>query len=274
MINTIKTNVPIFTQSKDSIWLDAHLAPQMLAAHLDTEFDGATRNAAYIKQSMQWLTEKCPVQDFPQLLDLGCGPGIYTEQFFSAGYQVKGIDFSELSIAYAEESAKEKNYDIDYQCGDYLNVDLGHEQYDVIVLIYCDLGVFSPKKRKEVFQKAHRALKKGGRFIFDVFTPKKYADFEAAHTWQLDEDNFWTKEACLHLSAQKKYPETTTYLAQHYLLYPESVKEFFIWETVFNKEELLTELKDSDFSDNEVYGDIRGASYTADSETLCFIAEK
>ncbi|MGG5370231.1 class I SAM-dependent methyltransferase [Enterococcus sp. AZ196] len=274
MINKIKRNVPIFSQSQDSIWLDDHLAPQMLAAHLDTEFDGATRNAEYIKRSMEWLTKKCPAQDFPQLLDLGCGPGIYAEKFFEAGYHVKGIDFSELSIAYAQESADGKKYDIDYQCGNYLAEDLGSEQYDVIVLIYCDLGVFSPEDRKRLFKKVNRALKKGGRFIFDVFTPEKYKSFEAAKTWQLEENNFWTKEACLHLSAQKRYPGTNTYLDQHYLLYPEAVKEFFIWETVFAADELLAELSACGFAGSEAFGDLRGTSYTAESETLCLVVEK
>lgn len=274
MMELIKKDVAIFSKSKDSIWLDAHLAPQMLAAHLDTEFDGATRNAEYISQSMEWLTQKNPAQTYPKLLDLGCGPGIYAEKFYEAGYQVKGIDFSELSIAHAQKSAQEKGFIIDYQCGDYLQEDLGKEQYDIIVLIYCDLGVFSSADRKRVLKKVYGALKKGGRFIFDIFTPKKYADFEETNTWQLEENNFWTKEACLHLSAQKNYPGTNTYLDQHYLLYPNMIKEFFIWETVFNKEEILAELQAANFANSEVFGDIRGKVYTPESETLCFVVEK
>lgn len=274
MIREIKMEVPMFSQSQDSIWLDDHIAPKMLAAHLDSEFDGATRNSEYISQSMKWLTQKCPVQEFPKLLDLGCGPGIYAEKFCEAGYQVKGIDFSELSIAYAKNSAKEKDYAIDYQCGDYLTADLGKEQYDVIVLIYCDLGVFSPTDRQRIFQKVYRALKPGGRFIFDVFTPQKYAAFEEANTWQVEEDNFWTKEKCIHLSAQKTYPGTTTYLDQHYLLYPDYFKEFFIWETVFAEEELLAELNKIGFASNEVCGDLRGRPSMVESETLCFVVEK
>lgn len=274
MMESIKKDVAIFSQSKDSIWLDAHLAPQMLAAHLDTEFDGATRNAEYIKQSMEWLKQKNPAQAYPKLLDLGCGPGIYAEKFYEAGYQVKGIDFSELSIAHAQKSAKEKEFIIDYQCGDYLQEDLGNGQYDIIVLIYCDLGVFSTVDRNRVFEKVYGALKKGGRFIFDVFTPEKYANFEAGNTWQLEEDNFWTKEVCLHLSAQKNFPGTNTYLDQHYLLYPDKIKEFFIWETVFNKEEVLAELQAAGFTNSEVFGDIRGTAYTPESETLCFVVEK
>lgn len=273
MMEFIKKDVAIFSQGKDSIWLDAHLAPQMLAAHLDTEFDGATRNADYLDQSMKWLTQKCPAQDFPRLLDLGCGPGIYAERFYQAGYRVKGIDFSSLSIDYAKRSAKENGYLIDYQCGDYLNTDLGNE-YDLIVLIYCDLGVFSPKDRQYVFEKAYAALKKGGRFIFDVFSPKKYADFEATSDWELEENNFWTKDLCLHLSAQKNYSGTRTYLDQHYLLYPDLIKEFFIWETVFNREEVLAELQAVGFTKNEVFDDIRGRAFTEDSETICFVVEK
>lgn len=274
MMELIKNDVAIFSQSKDSIWLDAHLAPQMLAAHLDTEFDGATRNTEYVSQSMEWLTKKCPAQTYPRLLDLGCGPGIYAEKFYEAGYQVKGIDFSQLSIDYAKKSAKKKGSIIDYECGDYLQEDLGKEQFDIIVLIYCDLGVFSTTDRNRVFEKAYDALKKGGRFIFDVFTPKKYAKFEAGNTWELEEENFWTKEACLHLSAQKNYLGTNTYLDQHYLLYPDKIKEFFIWETVFNREELLKELKMIGFVKGEVFGDIRGRVVAEDAETLCFVIEK
>lgn len=274
MLKFIKKDVPIFSQSKDSIWLDAHLAPQMLAAHLDTEFDGATRNVEYLDQSMRWLTETFPAEDFPKLLDLGCGPGIYAERFYQAGYQVKGIDFSELSIAYAQQSAKEKDYVIDYQCGDYLKEDLGNEVYDMIVFIYCDLGVFSPEERTRIFQKVYAALKKGGKFIFDVFTPKKYMEFEATSKWQVEKNNFWTKETCLHLSAQRNYSGTTTYLDQHYLLYPDRIKEFFIWETVYTKEELLVELESVGFTNCEVFGDIRGRGATEDSETLCFVVEK
>ncbi|MBC9705147.1 MAG: class I SAM-dependent methyltransferase [Enterococcus sp.] len=274
MMEWIKQDVPIFSHSKDSIWLDAHLAPQMLAAHLDTEFDGATRNAEYINQSMAWLTQKCPAQEFPKLLDLGCGPGIYAEKFYEAGYQVKGIDFSKLSIAHATKSAEEKRYVIDYQCGDYLKEELGSEVYDIIVLIYCDLGVFSSEDRKRVFQKVHAALKKGGRFIFDVFTPKKYIDFEAARTWQLEENNFWTQETCVHLTAQKNYFGTNTYLEQHYLLYPDKIKEFFIWETVFEQEQLFMELSTIGFGSSEVFDDIRGMQATEESETICFVVEK
>lgn len=274
MINKLKRNIPIFSTSKDSIWLDEHLAPQMLAAHLDTASDGATRREEYINQSMCWLTEKCPVQEFPKLLDLGCGPGIYGESFYEAGYQVSGIDFSELSIAHAKKSAEAKNFAINYQCGDYLKEDLGQDRYDLIVLIYCDLGVFSPKDRKRVFQKVYTALKKGGRFVFDAFTTSKYETFEDKHTWQLEEENFWTSEPCLHLSAQKKYPGTATYLDQHYLLYSDSFKEFFIWETVFTEAELSGELETAGFTTMEVYGDIRGSQPSSGSETLCFVVEK
>ena len=53
------------------------------------------------------------------LLDLGCGPGIYAELFYQYGYQVTGIDLSKRSISYAQASAKQKGFDIIYLRSDY-----------------------------------------------------------------------------------------------------------------------------------------------------------
>lgn len=87
-------------------------------------------------------------------------------------------------------------------------------------------------------------------------------------------NNFWTQETCVHLTAQKNYSGTNTYLDQHYLLYPDKIKEFFIWETVFEQEQLLMELSTIGFESSEVFGDIRGMKATEDSETICFVVEK
>ena len=61
---------------------------------------------------------------------------------------------------------------------------------------------------------------------------------------------------------------------QHYLLYPDKIKEFFIWETVFEQEQLLMELSTIGFESSEVFGDSRGMKATEDSETICFVVEK
>ena len=80
----------------------------MLKAHLDPEFDGASRKLDFIEKSVAWITERIPPADYPLLLDIGCGPGIYAEMFTKKGYQVTGVDFSKRSIDYAQQSAFSK----------------------------------------------------------------------------------------------------------------------------------------------------------------------
>lgn len=52
------------------------------------------------------------------------------------------------------------------------------------------------------------------------------------------------------------------------------LQRIFIWETVFTEAELSAELEAAGFTTMEVYGDIRGAQPSSDSETLCFVVEK
>ena len=50
-------------------------------------------------------------------------------------------------------------------------------KFDLITLIYCDFGVLSDENRKRLIQKIHKALRRKGRLIFVVFTPKFYLSF-------------------------------------------------------------------------------------------------
>lgn len=43
------------------------------------------------------------------VLDLSCGPGLYTSRFARARLQVTGVDFSRSTIDYASRYAHEQN---------------------------------------------------------------------------------------------------------------------------------------------------------------------
>lgn len=49
-----------------------------------------------------------------QEIDLGCGPGLYTEKLTEKGHTVTGMDFSASSIRYAKESAARKKSNISH----------------------------------------------------------------------------------------------------------------------------------------------------------------
>lgn len=75
----------IYTKSTAEFWNDEYISKQMLKAHLDPDFDGASRKLDFIEKSVAWITEQIPPADYPLLLDVGCGPGIYAERFAQRG---------------------------------------------------------------------------------------------------------------------------------------------------------------------------------------------
>ncbi len=52
---------PIYPKSKVEFWNDEYISEQMLKAHLDPEFDGASRKFYFIEKSVEWITEQIPL---------------------------------------------------------------------------------------------------------------------------------------------------------------------------------------------------------------------
>ena len=71
----------LYETSKDNIWSDPHTVKRMLKAHLDTTEDSATRRIETVEKAIDWISRQFPAERYPTLLDLGCGPGVYTERF-------------------------------------------------------------------------------------------------------------------------------------------------------------------------------------------------
>ncbi len=90
----------LWQRSKEEFWDDEHISKSMLEMHLDPNLELASRKADTIKQSVEWLSTIIAPKS--KILDLGCGPGLYTEKLSSLGYDVIGIDYSKRSIAYAK----------------------------------------------------------------------------------------------------------------------------------------------------------------------------
>jgi len=50
----------------------------MLESHLDSHWDSATRRHEFVDRSAVWISAIAPPEKYPSLLDLGCGPGLFS----------------------------------------------------------------------------------------------------------------------------------------------------------------------------------------------------
>ncbi len=257
-----------YQRSGCGIWTDPYVQRQLLKEHLNFSSDGASRRPEAIRKIAAFIAAN--TRPAAALLDLGCGPGLYASLLRDKGYEVTGVDFNSASVDYA---ARERP-DINYITADYIT-DYPPGDFDAVIMIYCDFGTHSDCDRSRLLDNICRSLRKGGKFIFDVFTPGLVRDREESKRWDYaPSGGFWSEDEYLLLSQTFHYPENSVFGYQYNLITEAGNKHFIVWERYFTEEEITAVLKRAGFGRVSVCGNVTGGNdFTSDSE-MFVIAEK
>jgi 2-polyprenyl-3-methyl-5-hydroxy-6-metoxy-1,4-benzoquinol methylase len=137
IIKTVGNPTP-YDKGTDMMWTDEHISKFLLEAHLNPETGAASRTPTEIDKTVDMIDKK--LRPGSVILDLGCGPGLYTERLAKKGHRVTGVDFSRNSIAYAIEQREKHQSNIEYLNADYLNLDF-ESQFDLIMMIVSTTGI-------------------------------------------------------------------------------------------------------------------------------------
>ena len=161
---------PVPWQEGDNIpWNEPGFSERMLREHLTQDHNAASRQFEIIDKHVDWIHREVLSEKQCSILDLGCGPGLYMMRFAKLGHQCVGIDYSPASIAYAVEQAENEKISITCSCEDIRQADFG-AGYDMVMLVFGELNVFSPADAKTILEKAHKALKQGGTLLLEPHT--------------------------------------------------------------------------------------------------------
>jgi len=96
-----------------------------------------------------------------RVLDAGCGTGRVAIELARHGVDVVGIDLDERML----DTARTQAPDLDWRVGDLSTADLGHEEFDVVVLAGNVLIFTAPGTNTAVVANVARALNPTGRMI-------------------------------------------------------------------------------------------------------------
>ena len=249
-------------------WDDEHISKGMLEAHLNPDWDAASRKHSIIDNSVKWLSTVIPAGG--KILDIGCGPGLYTKRLSDLGYDVTGIDYSKRSIKYAKSQDCKTQYIYqNYLELDYINV------FDAITLIYCDYPALIPDEQKILLEKVYKALKPGGLFILDVNTDKYFAKLSNRTSWYVCENGgYWSPEPYICLESTYLYENNTVAADQYVIVTNNGVKRYINWFIEYSIEKLSSEVSPFGFRIKNVYDDVWGSPYTGEAETPGFILER
>ncbi len=164
------------------------------------------------------------------LLELGCGTGNMTELLASKGYDMIGVDNSEVMLEIAMEKRIKSGHDILYLLQDMQSFEL----YGTVgaVVSVCDSinYVTDEAELKEVFHLVNNYLEPRGIFIFDFNTEYKYREIlgdrviaeerdECSFIWDNyynDEDKINEYELTLFVQSQEHPELYRKYQEVHY----------------------------------------------------------
>ncbi len=269
-LTTTAQKPEIYTKGTAEMWVDDYISTQLLETHLNQQIDLASRKETTISSTVEWILNKIPGERM-NILDLGCGPGLYTEKLAKKGHKVTGVDFSSTSIQYARKSAEKKNITISYKHQNYLELN-EVDSYDLILMIFTDFGVLSPDQRTILLAKIYRALKPGGVFLFDILNDNFPTKESGLKGWELSEKGFWRDSPYLALSETFYYEEEKVILNQHIIIEETGKMETYrFWMHNFSNVDIKKILSSQRFCITECYDSVLPGCdmYRSEDVTFC-----
>lgn len=106
-----------------------------------------------------------------KLLCIADGEGRNGVWLAKQGMEVVGFDVSDIALAKAKKFAQENQVKIDYSLCDSDGFSWGANSYDAVIGIFIQFA--DPAMRARIFKQTYRALRPGGIFILQGYTPKQ-----------------------------------------------------------------------------------------------------
>jgi SAM-dependent methyltransferase len=265
---------PWCSYTTPEFWADEHISAQMLAAHLNPDWEAASRNHATVDRAVTWLVNTLRIQSGTRVLDLGCGPGLYATRLAQTGAGVTGLDISPRSIAYARQLTADAGQQCQFRVANYLIDDLGGP-YDVALFSYEDVNVLSPDQRATLFARIAAALGPGGVLAMDVTAAARF-DLEAEGRREGDDlDNgFWAPSPYHGVVDTFKYDDERLLLERYVITKGGQARVFWNWTQCLTPEQVRAELAAAGFGAIDLVGDLTGAPFSEESPVFAVLARR
>ncbi|MHC4562681.1 MAG: class I SAM-dependent methyltransferase [Planctomycetota bacterium] len=156
-------------------WSDPAFSERMLKEHLCQDYDAASRRTEKIDEQVAWIHGDLLGGQPTKVLDLTCGPGLYTSRLARLGHECVGIDYAPAAIPYAEDCARREGLACRYRLEDIRQAVVG-EDFGLAMMINGQFNVFSRPDARAILAKAYAALASGGRLLLE---PQTFAHVEA-----------------------------------------------------------------------------------------------
>jgi ubiquinone/menaquinone biosynthesis C-methylase UbiE len=261
-----------YQKSTAKFWDDPHISTQMLNFHLDPEVEAASKKAETIKAETGFIIKTIQLNQTKTVIDLGCGPGLYVDEFAKAAGSVLGIDLSQNSIDYACKTILPHHKNLSFKQMNYLTLQ-DESLYDLATLIYYDFGALNLQEQDDLLTRVHRSLKKNGTLVLDVLTDQ--ARHEESMDLKFYQNGFWSSEPYVEIHRKFVFKDPLI-RADQYTLIDESghVRIIRNYDRLYTMSEITNLLMDHGFRITGIYRNLQGDPLTVESTTMGLFAQK
>lgn len=149
-------------------WSDPELSRRLLAEHLDQSHDGASRRESAVERQVRRLRRLLPAPP-ADVLDAGCGPGLYAVRLAALGHRVEGIDIGPAVIRHARLLARRLGVQerARFRVGDIRALE-PPPRYDAVLLIYYVLENLPQRAQAAALRRLAACLRPGGRLVLEL----------------------------------------------------------------------------------------------------------
>jgi SAM-dependent methyltransferase len=265
-----------WTEGEKIPWNESGFSRRMLSEHLSQEHDWASRRAITIQKHVDWIHRQVLSSRPARILDLGCGPGLYTSALAELGHECAGVDFSPASIEYAREYAKKTHQSCSYDLMDIREADFG-SQYDLVMFIFGEFNVFTPQDANQILKKAFAAIQPGGSLLLEVHT------FEVIRQIGLQPSSWYSADSGLfsdrpHLCLQENFwDEARSVATQRYLIVDAQTSRVMRYAAsmqAYTQDQYLNMLKENGFHDITFFSSLAGERDLPQSDLFAVLARK
>ncbi len=254
-------------------WHDPEFSERMLAEHLDQSHPGASRPFATIDAHVDWILDAVLRGRPGRVLDLGCGPGLYTERLARRGCSCVGVDFSPAAVEYAELTAERLGLDCTYHHADLTTAELG-TGFDLAMLIFGELNTFSRDQAADLLRRTADALEPGAALILEPHSYEAVVRLgEAPSSWYSSTGGLFSPQAHLFLAEQAWDKRSGTSVFRFMVVDAETAKVDVYGQQLvaYTDDEFRRLLDGAGFSDIELQP---GFGAATDPETMVITARR
>ncbi len=201
------------------------------------------------------------------ILDLCCGPGRHSLELKRRGFRVTGVDRTELFLEEARRRAHEEGLAVEFVQDDMRRF-TRPAAFHAALSMYTSFGYFPEEAdNRKVLENIYQSLKPGGVLLMEMMGKEILARIFLQNDWQSLEDGYFLED--------RKVLNDWSWMENRWIILRNGEKhEYLVSHWIYSARELTTMLKESGFSQVEIYGDLEGAPYNQTAKRLIALARK